>query len=169
MRDPRLAEFGVCQDGGDHARIGGGAPVVRHRRRLQREPESCGRERNEARREREAPQLRRERAPEILGRVKREECARAEDQHRRHEMGEAAESEEGHPSPPAGEGGAKRRMRGPRRKARDEALAARDPPPRPSPARPARGEGSATRLTSSSRPSRRPSSARVLRRRRFRC
>ena len=60
-----------------------------------------GDKRNEARRQREPPQARRERAPQILRRVKREEGARAEDQHRRHEMGETAEGEEGQGRPDA--------------------------------------------------------------------
>ena len=206
MRDPRLAEFGAGQDGGDHARIGRGGPVVRHRRRLQREPQKRGDQHDEARREGEAPQLRRERAPEILRRVKLEEGARAEHQHRRHEMDEAAEGKGGHTAaqalpPPkgrskerpsfdglwwgrAGVGGrAEPRSQKPRWPAAIPPASRGSSPARRAEhandfgmARPLtltrpvwtghKGGGNAPPLTSSSRPWRRPSSARLPRRRR---
>ena len=55
MHDPGLPESGVGEDGRNRFRIDRRAGVVGHRRRLQREPEAGGRERDQARRDRETP------------------------------------------------------------------------------------------------------------------
>ena len=101
MREPRTAERGLGEDGADRSRIDGGARVVGHRGRFEREPHDRGRERDDAGGERQAPDGGRKLALEPLRRIEREIGARAKRQHRGQEMGEAAKRESGHARAPS--------------------------------------------------------------------
>ena len=96
MRRPGVAESGAGEDCADEIGIDSSAPIVGHRGGLKRQPRDRADERDKAGDERQAAYDRRQRERQPFRRVKPKICARSECQHRRHEMGEAAEGERGH-------------------------------------------------------------------------
>ena len=103
MRGPGMAEGGVGEHAADRSGIEGGAPVVGHRGRFEREPPNRGEESDDAGDERQAPDGRRQGLGQSFRRVEPKIGAGAERQHRSQKMGEAAKGKSGHArAPPRG-------------------------------------------------------------------